>query len=81
MDKINKVWWLWCRGGTYYESLELILGYNVTKSFFEFIKQDHTELFQARKKPNSEAGVWTGVAENREEIHKFMQREAMKRYS
>lgn len=43
-------------------------------------KEDHTALYQARKKPDSEAGVWTGMAENREEIHKFMQREAMKRY-
>jgi len=42
--------------------------------------EDHTALYQARKQNNSEAGVWTGVAENREEIHKFMQREAMKRY-
>jgi len=43
-------------------------------------KEDHSALYEARKKPNSEAGVWTGVAENREEIHKFMQREAMTRY-
>lgn len=42
--------------------------------------EDHTALYQARKQNNSEAGVYTGVAENREEIHKFMQREAMKRY-
>lgn len=43
-------------------------------------KEDLRPLLEARRKPNSEAGVWTGVAENREEIHKCMQREAMKRY-
>ena len=50
LDKINKGWWLWCRRGTYYESLELVLGYKLhTKSFFKFYQIGSHRTFSSEK--------------------------------
>jgi len=65
-------------------------GWNVPTMFEELDKtirmggdhgrEDLTPIYEAKKKPQSDIGLYTAVAENKEEIHREMMQQAMKRY-